>query len=188
LLSKLAKNRTHSERTKTLIARALTGENNPFYNKNHSVEVKIRIAEANSAYPVYIYNSNKELLVIFPSVGTLNRRIQSNHYTLVAVIKDGTLFRGEWYLSNIPFNISDTPLITDVYSKECDGLVLEIIDNKHILKAIFVYDKNKKFIKKYDGVTEAGRAYSISHITIKKYAISSKMYRDTYFSYERLEN
>jgi hypothetical protein len=67
-------------------------------------------------------------------------------------------------------------------------LVLEIIDNKHILKAIFVYDKNKKFIKKYDGVTEAGRAYSISHITIKKYAISSKMYRDTYFSYERLEN
>jgi group I intron endonuclease len=36
LLSELAKNRTHSLKTKGLIARALTGENNPFYNKNHS--------------------------------------------------------------------------------------------------------------------------------------------------------
>jgi group I intron endonuclease len=95
LLSKLAKNRTHSDRTKSLIARALTGENNPFYNKNYSVETKIRIIEANSAYPVYIYNSYKQLLVIFPSIGTLNRSIQSNHYTLVNVIKDGILFRGE---------------------------------------------------------------------------------------------
>lgn len=30
LLSKLANNRTHSDKTKALIARALTGENNPF--------------------------------------------------------------------------------------------------------------------------------------------------------------
>lgn len=30
LLSELAKNRTHSDKTKGLIARAVTGENNPF--------------------------------------------------------------------------------------------------------------------------------------------------------------
>jgi group I intron endonuclease len=31
LLSNLAKNRIHSDETKDLIAKALTGENNPFY-------------------------------------------------------------------------------------------------------------------------------------------------------------
>jgi len=56
LLSELAKNRTHSDNTKGLIARAVTGENNPFYNKSHSIESKIRIIEAKSAYNVYVYN------------------------------------------------------------------------------------------------------------------------------------
>ena len=37
LLSELAKNRRHSDKTKGLIARAVTGENNPFYNKSHSL-------------------------------------------------------------------------------------------------------------------------------------------------------
>ena len=113
LLSELAKNRTHSEKTKGLIARAVTGENNPFYNKSHSIESKLRMIEANSAYPVYIYNSFKELLVIFPSFLTLAKLIKSNHSTLVNVIKEQTMFRGEWYLSNIPYNLSDTPKIAD---------------------------------------------------------------------------
>jgi hypothetical protein len=70
--------------------------------------------EANSAYPVYVYNSSKELLVIFPSVLTLAKLIKSNRCsatTLVNVIKEQILFRGGWYLLNIPYNISDTPLI-----------------------------------------------------------------------------
>jgi group I intron endonuclease len=95
LLSKLAKNRTHSEKTKVLIARALVGENNPFFNKNHSTETKIRFNEAKSAYPVYIYNSFRKLLVIFPSVRTLTKLIKSNHKTLVNVIKKEILYRGE---------------------------------------------------------------------------------------------
>jgi hypothetical protein len=37
MLSELAKNRIHSNETKALISSALIGENNPFYNKNHSV-------------------------------------------------------------------------------------------------------------------------------------------------------
>lgn len=52
LLSELAKNRKHSEQTKALIARALTGENNPFYNKSHTMESKIRIMESKSSYPI----------------------------------------------------------------------------------------------------------------------------------------
>jgi len=58
----------------------------PFYNKNHSVETKLRMIEAKSAYPVYIYNSFRELLVIFPSVKTLAKLIQSNHSTIVSFI------------------------------------------------------------------------------------------------------
>jgi group I intron endonuclease len=95
LLSLLAKNRVHTDETKALITRALTGENNPFYNKSHSMESKVRIIEAKSAYSVYIYNSFKELLIIFPSVGTLTKLIKSNHPTIVNVIKEGILFRGE---------------------------------------------------------------------------------------------
>jgi group I intron endonuclease len=95
LLSELAKNRVHSDETKGLIARAVIGENNPFYNRNHSIESKLRMIEANSAYPVYIYNSFKELLVLFPSVKTLAKLIKSNHPTLVKNIQEQTIFRGE---------------------------------------------------------------------------------------------
>lgn len=95
LLSELQKNRKHSELTKSLIAKALVGENNPFYNKNHSMESKVRMIEANSLYPVYIYNSNKVLLVIFPSVLTLAKKLNSNHSTIVNFIKNKNLFRGE---------------------------------------------------------------------------------------------
>ena len=78
----------HSDETKALISRALVGKNNPFYNKNHSVESKLRIIEAKSAYPVYVYNSFKKLLVVFPSVNTLAKLINSNHSTIVTYIKN----------------------------------------------------------------------------------------------------
>jgi group I intron endonuclease len=186
LLSELAKNRTHSEKTKGLIARAVTGENNPFYNKSHSLESKIRMMEANSAYSVYVYNSFKELLVIFPSVLTLAKLIKSNHPTLVNIIKEQTIFRGEWYLTNIPYNINDTPIIADRYLKECEQLVLSINNNSHIKKAVFVYDTNRNFLAKYDGVMEAQRALKISHSTIKNYAKIGGVYKGYIFSYERL--
>ena len=102
--------------------------------------------EANSAYSVYVYNSFKELLVIFPSVKTLAKLIKSNHSTLVNIIQEQTIFRGEWYLSNIPYNLSDTPIIADWSSKECEELVLNINKNSHIKKAVFVYDINRNFL------------------------------------------
>lgn len=186
LLSELAKNRTHTDKTKGLIARALTGENNPFYNKSHSIESKVRMIEANSAYSVYVYNSFKELLVIFPSVKTLAKLIKSNHSTLVNIIQEQTIFRGEWYLSNIPYNLSDTPIIADWSSKECEELVLNINKNSHIKKAVFVYDINRNFLGKYEGVTDASRALKMSHLTIKKYAKIGGVYNEYIFSYERL--
>ena len=186
MLSELAKNRTHSEATKGLIARALTGENNPFYNKSHSIETKVRMAEAKSAYPVYVYNSHKELIVIYPSVLTLAKLIKSNHATVVSFIKEKNLFRGEWYLTNLPYNISDYPKLDNWTSKECKQLVLHMNSQIIIKKAVFVYDKDKKFLAKYDGVTECQRNLSINHATIKKYAKLGGIYNGYLFSYERL--
>ena len=188
LLSELAKNRVHSDTTKALIARALTGENNPFYNKNHSMESKVRMIEANSAYPVYIYNSFKELLIIFPSILTLAKLIKSNHSTIVDVIKEQSIFRGEWYFTNLPYNIEDKPKIYDWYSDGCKQLVVNISNNSHIRKAVFVYDTDKNFICKYDGVMEAQRALNISHSTIKNYAKVNGIYRGYIFRYERLND
>jgi len=188
LLSELRTNKVHSEKTKSLILRALIGENNPFYNKSHSVESKVRMIEANSAYPIYIYNSYKKLLVIFPSVLTLCKLINSNHPTIINVIKEQIIFRGEWYITNIPYNLSDTPVICNWRSKECKDLVNEIKSNSHVKKAIFVYNANKKFIGKFDGVSEAKKALNISHTTIKKYAKVVGIYNGYIFSYERLIN
>ena len=50
-------------------------------NKNHSIEAKLRMIEANSLYPVYVYNSFHELLVILPSVKTLAKLIKSCYYS-----------------------------------------------------------------------------------------------------------
>ena len=188
LLSELAKNRVHSDETKGLIARAVTGENNPFYNRNHSIESKLRMIEANSAYPVYIYNSFKELLVLFPSVKTLAKLIKSNHPTLVKNIQEQTIFRGEWYFQNIPYNISDTPRISHWYSKECKELVEEINKCSHIQQAVFVYDTCKNYIGKYEGVTSAQRALGIKHSIIKKSAQEIGVYNGYIFRYERLRD
>lgn len=200
MLSELATNRKHSDNTKVLISRALVGENNPFYNKNHSTESKIRMIEAKSAYPVYIYNSNKNLLVIFPSVKTLAKLIKSNHSTIVSYIKSGELFRGEWYFINLPYNISDTPLISNWLDPEAKILISEIINNSHIKKAIFVYKIDtslpfsigrregikKEFLYKFEGVTHAQKELNISHDIIKKHASNNLPYKGFLFSYERL--
>jgi group I intron endonuclease len=192
LLKELAKNRVHSDKTKSLISRSLIGENNPFYNKNHSIESKLRMIEANSAFSVYIYNSLKELLVIYPSVGTLAKSINSNHSTIISFIKNGTLFRGEWYFTKLPYNINDIPLISNWYSTESNKLILDIVKNSKIKKAIFVYNTDKEFICKFEGVTHAQKNLNINHDIIKKYALLNKPYyslsnnRTYIFSYERI--
>ena len=150
------------------------------------MDAKLRMIEANSAYPVYIYNSFKKLLVIFPSVKTLAKLINSNHATIVSYIKNKTLFRGEWYFSNLPFDLIDVPLISNWCSAK--DLITEIIDNSHIKKAIFVYNSNKEFIRKFEGVTHAQKELNINHDVIKKHALLNIPYNGYIFSYERLNS
>ena len=59
-------------------------------------------------------------------------------------------------------------------------------NNSHIKKAVFVYDINRNFIGKYEGVMKAQRALNISHSTIKNYAKIGGGYKGYIFSYERL--
>jgi group I intron endonuclease len=202
MLRELALNRKHSDKTKALISKALVGSNNPFFNKNHSTESKLRIIEAKSAYPVYIYNSFKILLVICPSVKTLAKLINTNHKTIVSFLKNGSLFRGEWYFSNLPFNINEKPIISkwSVEQSSLDtktltyrgapGLILEMINSSHIKKAIFVYkispEGSKEFIRKFDGVTQAQQELNINHDVIKKNAKINRIFKGFIFSYERL--
>jgi hypothetical protein len=51
-----------------------------------------------------------------------------------------------------------------------------------------VYDTNKKFLCKYEGVTNAQKALNINHSTIKKYAKLGGVFNGYIFSYERLKN
>jgi len=81
---------------------------------------------------------------------------KSNHSTVVNYIKKDKLFIGEWYFSNSPFNFSDIPLISDLTSIESNNLILDIKNNSHIKKAIFVYDLNNNFIlTKFYGIAQA---------------------------------
>ena len=51
-----------------------------------------------------------------------------------------------------------------------------------------MYDIDKNFICKYEGVTDAQRALNINHSTIKKYAKIGGVYNGYIFSYERLKD
>ena len=158
------------------------------------MDAKLRMIEANSAYTVYIYNSFKKLLVIFPSVKTLAKLINSNHATIVSYIKNKTLFRGEWYFSNLPFDLTDVPLISNWSSKEAKDLITKIFYNSHIQKAIFVYNSKKEFKKKFvlpkglGGVTHVQKELNINHVIIKKYALLNRPYKGYIFNYERLND
>lgn len=188
LLSEIAKNRVHSSSTKLFISRGLVGKNNSFYNKKHSLESKLKMIESNSKNLVYIYNSFRELLVKFPSVKTLAKLINSNDDTLKNKIKKGTLFRGEWYFSYLPLNLTDTPLISNWCSNESNNLILEMIKYSQIKKAIFVYNSKKEFIKKFEGVTHAEKELKMKHELIKKHALLNLSYNGYIFSYERLKD
>ena len=96
------------------------------------------------------------------------------------------MFRGEWYFSNLPFNLTDTPLISNWSSKDSDNIILEMINNYHIKKAIFVYNTNKEFIRKFEGVTHAQKELNINHDIIKKCALLNIPHKGYIFSYERL--
>jgi hypothetical protein len=69
------------------------------------VKSKLRLIEAKSAYSVYIYNSNKILQIIVPSVNTLAKLINSNHLTIVNYIKMKIYLEVIGIFSNLLFKL-----------------------------------------------------------------------------------
>jgi len=112
MLANLAKNRKHSEETKDLISSSLKGKLNPFYNKTHSLESLAKMTEANSSGVVYVYDSLKELKLIFPSVKTLSYAIKSNSSSIKKVIEKESFFRGGWYFRSSLLSSLDEPVFS----------------------------------------------------------------------------
>jgi len=158
----------------------------------HSFETLIKLMSVNSLSPLYIYNSFKTLLVVFPSVKTLADLIQANSVAITNCIADGSLFRGEWYFSRTPFLNTDVPLIPNFATVLSDHLankhtlLEDMIKNIKIKKVIFLYDENKKLLKIYDGVMKARDDLNMCHTTIKRFALTNKPFRGYIFSYHRL--
>ena len=157
LLSELAKNRTHSDITKSLIVKAIIGENNPFYNWT----------ENKSTYPVYIYNYLKELLVIFPSVSALAKSIKANDPRIVKIIEEQTMFRGEWFFCQIPINISDTPRLTNWDTIECKEFLLNSKNLWDEKKVKDVYGTNCTITWKRETQTEKKLGEKITDLAVK---------------------
>jgi hypothetical protein len=61
-------------------------------------------------------------------------------------------------------------------------------NNSKFKKAVFVYNTNKEFICKFEGVTPASKELNINHCVIKKYALLNAPYKGYIFSYERLRD
>lgn len=176
----------------------MSGERNHFFGKTHNSDSLLKMTIANSKGSVYLYNDLKELLVIFPSIKTLANQIHSNSASLVKVINEETLFRGGWYLSMKPFNITDTPVIED-YTLHSTKWVIEAIKKEiGIKKPIFVFmtalekGNANEFLCRYDGIVQASKALKIRHEIIKKHAESNlplKLNNNLYiFSFHRILN
>ena len=173
MLASLAKNRKHSKETKDLISSSLKGKLNPFYNKTHSLESLSKMTVANSSGVVYVYDSLKQLQVVFPSVKTLSLAINANSSSIKKVIETGSLFRGGWYARSSLFSSSDEPVFTSYHL--CSELITDIIKNASVKKAIFVFDLNGNYLNKYKGILEAETQLGIRHEKIKKHALSKNL-------------
>ena len=51
---------------------------------------------------------------------------------------------------------------------------------------MFLYDMNKEFIQRFDGVVQAAKELNMGRATIKRYALQDAPYKGYFFRYERL--
>lgn len=122
--------------------------------------------------------------MIFPSLTTFAKLIKSNNSTLNKVIKNNLLFRGKWYIKTNKILLEDTPKYSSYLN--CSILIEDIKINISIKQPIFVFDKDKNFICKFDGILLTESELGIIHEIIKKHAISKLPYNNYIFSYHRL--
>lgn len=106
--------------------------------------------------------------MIYPSVRTLANVINTNSSTIINCIENKSLFRGGWYFASLPFNLEEVPLISNYDSKEGQEIILEMKNSSHIRKAVFLFNAQREFIRRYDGILTASKDLGINHSVIQK--------------------
>ena len=104
--------------------------------------------------------------------------------SLKRAMQDESLFRSSWYISKLPLNEDEKPLM-EVSSPGYSNLIEKMKSQKHIRKAIFVF-KDGEYINKYDGIMEAESALNISHHTINSNIENNTAYKGYKFSLHRV--
>lgn len=152
---------------------------------SHTTETKLGLSIKLSKGSVYIYNEFKQLLAIAPSMISIAILLgnKSISISINRAIREGSLFRSSWYLTKVPFNIDDKPLIK-AGSEAYVNLINQMKLQKH-MKAIFVY-KDGNFLCKYDGVMVTAKALKLGHNTIKECIVNNTIYKGYRFSYHRI--
>jgi group I intron endonuclease len=81
------------------------GENNAFFGKNHTNEVKelmrttaLKRNKPNNAKPIILFDSNKVMIQEFKSITELSAYLKADKATLAKYRNTGTLFRGLYYI------------------------------------------------------------------------------------------
>lgn len=153
---------------------------------SHSSETKLTISKNRSSGPVYIYNEFKQLLAIAHSLISIAVLLgnKSISISLNRAIREKSLFRSSWYLSRIPFNEDEKPLM-EVPSPDYTNLITQMLSQRHIRRAVFVF-KDGEFLCKYEGIISAKKALNISHDTIKHNIEKGTIYKGYRFSYHRV--
>jgi hypothetical protein len=115
---------------------------------------------------------------------TFSKSIKSSYNFIKKNMVNGSLFRGEWYITNTLLSSSDKPKYLSY--RNCDNLIKQIKLNSKIKQAIFVFDLKGKFISKFNGILEAEKYLKIRHEKIKQSAISKTPEGKYLFSYHRI--
>ena len=152
---------------------------------SHTIETKLGLSKKLSKGSIYIYNENKQLLAIAPSLISIAILLGSKSISvsISRAIKEGSLFRSSWYLAKVPINNDEKPLI-EAGSAAYEDLINQMKSQKHA-KAIFVF-KNEEFLCKYDGIMIAAKELKLGHYTIKKCIVNNTTYKSYRFSYHRI--
>jgi group I intron endonuclease len=188
-LRNLALGRLHLDSTKNLISIALKGDNNPFYNRKHSLRSKELMSKEKSNRSIYVYDNLCNLQIIFTSLSLFAKIIKANYSTLNTVLNNNLLFIGNWYIKDYLLFEDDVPIIIDKYSIEYHDFINDMRENAHVKQAIYVFNSNtKEFIHKFVGIILAEKGLKIRHEKIKNSIINNTAIDNYIFSYHRLLN
>jgi hypothetical protein len=89
----------HTEETKELISKIMSGENHPNFGKSHCVETITKMSNAKGGGSIFVYDTQGTLVNGFSSARKAAKNLNSHHLTIMTYAKNGKLFKKKWYQS-----------------------------------------------------------------------------------------